>query len=574
MRFVRHKYLGTLLLAVIATTSQVAHAQQSDAEAPVESTDAEVSAYLSNVGDPVQTIVDLSLQECAQRAITRWGGKAGARPVQLDYRIAMVNARRHQIFFDNSWPWSPVFNANIAFDRTVEGIPVATFDPRGRFSTTGVSGGIGIKGRTPIGLRYDLSLTSGVRWTTLNSGNLSPQYRNSLQATLTQPFARGGGLDYQRKLGLQNKADQKAAWAEAALLRDQALVVVTQAYWSLWSALRNAEMARTMVKWVEAILKVLEQRLKRQRTTMSRLVEAQTALAGLKQSIFTNEWAAIEAEKVLYYHIYKPKGPRPQGSELMQALRPTDEPALVQETRSVDELIAVAFQKNPQIEQYRQKIEFFRHKSNVAHNESRPRVDLKVQAGTGSLVGESTFGLPGHELVIVPPPDAAIGDFGDAWGRQMWIDGLPFVNASLEVELPLHGGERTWKAKQADDDLIGWKEGLLALREDIAIDVRDMVLRHRVMRDQLAAAQAFSETVWRELSHLQKEFKAGQDNSWELLQVLEQWGQARQGLNNAMVQYEVVYAQFLATLGDLTHYLGLKLPDNDRPAWETRNKKK
>ena len=525
-----------------------------------------------NEPNPIREVERLTLVECAHRALRRngllapqWDREYNKIDPTADYREALIQARLRQIYKDDHYSWSPTLTGNLSLGRSIDGTPNALVDPRGRFLNTTIIGGIGLSGRLPPGTRYELNLTSSATWTTQNSANVSPRFENRLAATITQPLVRGAGVDYNTKTSQQTYAEQKALWGEAARLRHDIVRNVVRAYWTLWAAVRAADSANTMLRWGEALKTALKRRAAQGQVKRTRLLELQTALSALNGQVYDAQLLVLEAERGLLFHTYFPENEQIRGAPLLRSLEPVDTPTLSQEPRTIDALIDAALTKRGEVERLLHLVELYRVRANIAHNESLPQVDLSVTGGTGSLVGTSTFGRQGHSLVNQNPASAAMGSYGDAWGQAMWGDGLPFVNADLSVALPLHNGQRTYKARQAETLYRQYLGHYQSVKEDVAIQVRDAFLRHHLLAKYLRSAQQAATTVREQLASHQQQFKAGADNSAELIALIEQWGEARRTLGLTTVEFEISFAELLVTTGELVEHLGIQVPERDLP---------
>lgn len=183
--------------------------------------------------------VELSLAECVQRALLN---NYTIRVEGFNPAISRTALVQAEAAFDAA------FFLDAGYDRRDR--PVPTQLASGKSDTRSISGGI--RQLLPTGMQAQVGLSQNRSFSDLAFNVLNPSYGSSFTATLTQPFLRGFGLDYNRSLIEIRRADLRITEEQFIQQVRETLFNVERAYWTLVEARRTAMITAEAVgqNWV------------------------------------------------------------------------------------------------------------------------------------------------------------------------------------------------------------------------------------------------------------------------------------------------------------------------------------
>ena len=522
---------------------------------------AQAPSYVSTEPEEFDQV---SLRECANRAFFRQSLIASEEALnarQVVSKAVNLKMKRDQL----SGQFVPQLQSGINVKRALEGTPLSIADPRGRYTNTSVMGDVGIGGALPVGGNYTFGIQTGSTWSTMNGTTLSPMYNNRLALSATQPLAKGAGWDITRTERNLAELEAKQLHHEQGRWGTLLMVQVATVYWRLWAEERLLAIVRRAYEEAQRVSAAVERRYRRGRLIAARHLQAQRYLKQINQTFYSIQQRLFRAERNLLFATYVP--PRgttdPIAEHLARPLRTTDEPSMEEDRRSLQELIDTAVVNHPYIKEAGYMVQAAKLRLQAAENASLPKVDLVLSGGLAAMAGESTYGLPGHELVIKPPPDVHLGGYGAVWGENLWGNGLPFVEAGIRMELPLHGPTRKQQERSAFFNLKFAEITVGVLKQDVAIRVRDALFQQRAAFERIRAAKEVAEAALAEYKQHLQDFKKGLDNSEQMLRVMLVWIDSRAAEIETRADFAIAYADLRAATGDLIEYLGAEPLDLD-----------
>ena len=505
----------------------------------------------------VDTFDYVTLKDCANRAFYRQSILASEEALNTRAVVGKaVNLKMKRDQLDGQFV--PQFQSGVNFKRAFEGTPLSIMDPRGRYSTTSVQGNVGIGGALPLGGNYTFGLQTGSTWSTMSSTTLSPFYNNRLAFNATQPLAKGAGWDIARVERNVAEVESRQLHQEQRRWGTRLMVQVVTAYWNLWAEERNLAMAKRALEEAHRVGRAVEIRHKKGQLITARHLQAQRLIKQINQSVYNVQQRLFRAERNLLFATYIPPegSTTPDADHLSRPLRTTDEPTLERDSRSMQDLIDIASDNHPYIKESAYLIKAAALRLKAAENASLPKIDFVLGAGLGAMAGESTYGMPGHEAAVKPPPDIHIGSYGAVWGENLWGNGLPFIEAGIKMELPFHTPTRTLQERQAFFNLKFAEITVGILKQDVAIRIRDAVFQQHAAYEKIRAAQEVAEAAYEEYKQHLRDFKDGLDNSEQMLRVMLVWIESKITEIQTRADYAVAFAELRAATGDLIEYLG------------------
>ncbi|MBK6848806.1 MAG: TolC family protein [Proteobacteria bacterium] len=336
----------------------------------------------SDAAAPAQPqTLKLSLKRCAELAL------------QFNPRLreaVLEIADRERKLTNERGAWVPTFSATGMVKREVVGEPFAFNDPRGRFTNTGPGFEAGIKGLAPLGTTYGVNARSELLWTTRNAESISPQYRNRLGVELSQPLLRGWGVPTVMAAQHAAELEREVARGNVRGVGDDALLEIARAYWELYVQYDLLNLQRGGFDYFQKQIDRARSARPRNADGITRAYE--TLIAHQHNVIAYTIQYILRGERQLLAQMYLTDGGRRASIALDQRIFPTDRPAPQPEQRSLDELIARAYARRPEVRAANDKLRAQELIVAAEGNRSRPALDLVLNAGLASFTGEGPRG--------------------------------------------------------------------------------------------------------------------------------------------------------------------------------------
>ena len=240
----------------------------------------------------------------------------------------------------------------------------------------------GIKQKSITGSEWTLSYAMTRNWDDLSGRTISTRYEPILGFQLKQPLLRDAwqevnlaGVDVAKMnyrvalLGFRQKAEEIAAG-------------VISAYWSYFQACHNVEIYQGLL---DRTIETLEKVKGRQEidATEVHIKQTEASIKAREAALLQYKKLMIDAQDVLTRLMADPKLNVLEEFEIVPATLPTRE----KEEFELSELLEIALQKNPVIQQARIGIEIADLYIRFAENQDKPRLDLIASARAQGLAG-------------------------------------------------------------------------------------------------------------------------------------------------------------------------------------------
>ncbi|MCA9668944.1 MAG: TolC family protein [Myxococcales bacterium] len=475
--------------------------------------------------------------------------------VQLRLRRVDVEQAQRLILTERA-AFFPTLGADLAVRRDRNATPAGYISLSGLFTTSNLVANASLAGALPFGMSYQLSASSEVFWTPIDSATISPQYQNTLQLQLTQPLLQGNWSAATAKLRA-SRVDVRVSLARVRLEASKQLIQMVRAYWTLVARRQEREIAEKSLELARAQLKATRLRVRAGNLSRLDLTEAQAAIATRLQELAQAQQNIVDAESGLLLVIYGPNRTA-RRLDLSAKIVPVDKPEFTIERRPLAELIALSARQRPEIHVVDEQIHSQRVTSDAASVAALPKLDMKVVAGMAALTGDARYATCTDPPTTPCTPGAVVGSYGTAW-KNIFTFAQPFVQVGLALQLPLTSDARR---AEADKQLIALRRLRLerrGVRASVAVEVRTALLKMKRTNARRQAAKKGLELARTNLVAQQKKFKGGIATSFDVLRVQLDVARAHRNLVQARKDMVVARAELAYAVGNLPAYLGIEV---------------
>ena len=492
-----------------------------------------------------QEPIRLTLVDCARLALSA-SPRLRVRQVEEEQARLLVREERGAFFL--------TLSSTLSFRKETDATPYSYMESSGLYGVSMLGYGAGLNGLLPTATRYELSVGSSVGWTDLRAAMLSPQNMSTLQLKLVQPLLRGWGWHTTVSRLDVARLDQQTSLAETQAEITGLLVRVVRAFWELSRRRQGVAIAQELVELADRQLAATRTRIDAGTLSRFDLLEAEAALAARRGDQAAAEQTTLGAERELLLLLYSTRG----GLDLGRSLLPVEPPPPAVETRGLPELLAIASRERPELRILEMQLRARAVAGRAAHSFSLPRLDLEAVGGLASLAGTSTIHCDPADPSCSEPASVLQGGHGTSW-RQVFSGTMPYWQLGLKLELPLSGDVRRREEQREALQRRRVEASLEGARVQIAVEVRDALLRFEASGRRLAAAERGLAVAQQHLAAAEKRFAAGLCASYDVLRVQVALGQARRDASQASSDQRVARVELESAIGRLPQLLGVAL---------------
>ena len=416
-----------------------------------------------------------------------------------------------------------------------QGIPVNTTD-RIYFDSSLVQ-------NLPNGSSLTLNFNNNRFSTNSSFSFMNPSFGSNIAVILRQPLLRGFRETWTRRqlriYNLETEINDSQFQQKVSEIVQQ----VQNQYWELVFAIESYEAIRKSME-----LAIIQHKNNRKRVRIG--VMAPIEVTASRAEVATREQEMIQSEVQIITSqngLKRYLAPDPTASIWNLTLIPTQRPQVQDLVITLDEAIARAMERRPELKQNqlaREQVEVDRE---FFQKDGRPSVDLVANLTNTGRAGEvfgSEFvdtdgdGVPDTARQNVPQPGSPFyGGFGNSWGQ---VFGFDYINYTLgvSVEIPLKN-----RANEAERASILIRDRRLASQlknqqQMIIVEVRNAYETIATQRKRLEAAGVARQLSEAQLEGENKRFQAGLSTNFEVLRYQRDLSQAQVQELRARVDYQ------------------------------------
>jgi HAE1 family hydrophobic/amphiphilic exporter-1 len=439
----------------------------------------------------------------------------------------------------------------------------------GSLSQRDLSGGLGLRGRTPwLGSHFTVDL-SGSRLVTNNSfARVNPQFPTSFAATYTQPLLRNSTIDAERRQILLARRAIDLTDAQLAQVTMEQLTLIEQAFWELTFAVGNVSVQSDGLNQARAQVSSNERQVQAGTLAVIDVVEAQTQVATLEQSLASAQESLTEAENRLKSLMLSDR----ESPMWNQPLVPSVTKDREVPTMEVAEAVRVALGNRPELASLAAQTAQNEVDQRYFRDQARPQVDLVGSYTLSGLAG--TFAAAaanplqnandaallarlndlsqraGLDPLVTPVatgnalPDFLQGGAGSSLANLV-ENRFPTALVQLQVDLPFRN--RTAEGNEARAAIEGRELQLRRrqLEQAVEADIRNALQRVRSAEQRLRSAGSAQRNAREQYDSERRRFESGLSTVFLVLQrqtaLVTAQGQelrARADLNEAVALFD------------------------------------
>jgi outer membrane protein TolC len=347
----------------------------------------------------------------------------------------------------------------------------------------------------------------------------SPYTTSSLGFTVTQPLLRGFGLAVNRRFIRISKNEQKIA----GLLVQQQLIAtvygVVRLYTDLVALYEDVKVKEETLASAQKLYTDTKSEVDEGTQAPVELTRANAQVFSIRQDLIDARGLLEEQEAIVKNVITRRTDNDPE--VLNARIIPTDSidvPA-TDETRSLQDLIALAFANRPDLSQAGVQIENTQISLQGSRNNLRPEVDLVGTAQNSALAAQLNS-------LTSPIESPLIGGYGNAL-EQLATRKYPTYGIGLNITLPLRN--RIAQADVTRDEILLRQSQVLEeqLHKQAQLEVEDAVIAMRRARASYEAALETQNLQQESLDVEQAKFEVGASTSFFIIQYQSFLAQAR-----------------------------------------------
>lgn len=366
---------------------------------------------------------------------------------------------------------------------------------------------------------------------------INPRYGNTLRFDVSQPLLKDFGPKVARReiLVSRNDLDVSRSQLEATLM--STVFLVQEAYWNLVYAVENLNVKRQSLQLARDLLAKNKKEVEVGTLAPLEVLNAEATVAQREADILQAEALIRRSEDVLKSLVNPPAEGGPRAVRIV----PTDKPAYRPASVSMDEALAQALERRPELRAGRTTIDTGRLNFSVARNQLLPQLDLKLSYWSPGISGDRVLYLnddPFLGVIIGKESGGASKAFKDAakFLYNNWTVGLtltvPVANVVGRANLAL-----------ARLELDRSEARLRNQEQQIALEVGDAVRSVETDAKRVDAYRIARELAERRLEAETKKLNVGLTTNYFVLQYQEELANARSMEIKALVDYNLSLAR-------------------------------
>jgi outer membrane protein TolC len=384
--------------------------------------------------------------------------------------------------------------------------------------------------------------------------SFSPYTTSNLGFTVTQPLLRGFGLAVNRRFIRISKNEQKIA----NLLVQQQLIAtvygVVRLYTDLVALYEDVKVKEVSLASAERLYSDTKAEVDEGTQAPIELTRANAQVFSIRQDLIDSRGLLQEQEAIVKNVITRRTDNDPD--VLNAGIIPTDTIEVPQkdETRSLQDLVTVAFANRPDLSQAGVQVENTQISLEGSRNGLRPEIDVVGVAENSALAAQP------NPLAAAGIQSPLIGGYGNAL-EQLATRKYPTYGVGLNITLPLRN--RIAQADVTRDEILLRQSQVLQqqLRKQAQLEVEDALIAMRRARASYDAAVETEKLQQQSLDTEQAKFDVGASTSFFIIQYQSYLAQAKSTVVVAKSAYLKARAALERATGTILEDNRVSLPD-------------
>ncbi|MCB1279172.1 TolC family protein [Prosthecobacter sp.] len=358
--------------------------------------------------------------------------------------------------------------------------------------------------KTASGTTFELGTTMRVLSNSLNRrlppSIWSPEYETFTGLTVTQPLMRGYGKDANLAEIRIAKANAKIADYEWQARTSAVVAEVMKRYYDVIFTRENILVQREGIALAEKLLEDTRKRSREGVAANNDVVVAEAGVYQRKEEVLAAEMQYIERQNALQLLFKRSDDVYMQGTRIV----PVDKLTETMPAADRNALMGVALRNRYEVKQAEQFINARDAQSQLAHSQSRPRLDLVASGGLHGLQG----------------------NLAESYSRAFQAQG-PEWTAGFQYSLPLNRDHMKATERLANHQQEQAVVQAEKTRLRVLLEVDTVLNRVRIDQQRLAATRKSREAARQSADAELKRLQQGVSTSFQVLQLQRDYSQAR-----------------------------------------------
>ncbi len=395
----------------------------------------------------------------------------------------------------------------------------------------------------PTGGRVSASLSNYRNFTTSKFQTVNPRYGSTLRLSLQQPLLKGFGskmTNYNIHISRNNyEISQNDLEATVADIID----VVTQAYWNLAYSIENLKVRQQALTLARDLLAKNQRAVEVGTLAPIEILSAQAEVATREADILSSEAEVKNNEDRLRTIINLPE----EEMKLALPIKPLDTPKFVEQKIDVDEALATALQKRPELKSLQIGLDTQDLNVSYAKNQLFPDLSLTGSYWSPGISGDQILYLNNNPLtgqIIGVVPGGIGGAVDDALGFKYknWSIGLT-------LDIPLNSLISRAAYTQAK---LNMEQAVLRLKnqeQTIYLEIRNGVRNVETNYKRVQSYRVARELAEKKLVAEEEKLKVGLSTNFIVLTYQRDLSNARSSELRAVVDYIISVSSLEKAMG-------------------------
>ncbi len=407
---------------------------------------------------------------------------------------------------------------------------------------------------TPTGGSFSIGWTNTRSETNSTFYFLNPAYDSGLTFSISQSLLRGFGTDVNRaqiEVARRSKDISRVQFEQVVIATVQA---VESAYWNLIYAIDNLKVKQHSLKLAQDLLDQTQTRVRIGTSAPIDIVQSEATVASREVDIIVAE-NQVENAADLLKDLMGFENPEDWKSRIV----PTDALEATTTLANLDQSIAEALQRRPDLRQMALETEINQINVVSARNAVLPQLNLGLNYGFTGVGGTQTIVDPDTGEVIETIP----GGWSDAQS-QIWNRDYNQWSAGITFSYPLENTTAKANLAQQRFALSASKQNTALAQQRIIGEVRNAVRGLEASAKAIAAAVKSRELAERNLDAEEKKFANGMSTAFNVVKIQDDLASAQASELQARVFYRQAEAVYKTAVGSMLESMGVGIKDEEQ----------
>jgi outer membrane protein TolC len=408
---------------------------------------------------------------------------------------------------------------------------------------------------TPLGGTLSLTMSSNRNDTNARATTINPSYSTSLSFSYNQPLLRNFGLKVTNRTILLASNSLESSQISFVNTVQSTIYSVIQAYWNLVYSVENLKVQRLGLQLSKELLAKNERSVEIGTLAPLDVLTAQADVASREAGILAAE-ASVKANEDTLKVLINLSAEEEKG---LREIITLDQPTFVEEKIEVDQALAVAMQKRPDLQISRINMKTTDINLSYAKNQLLPDFRLNASLSSPGLAGTQLLYENGNVLggvIIGKVPGFAADAWKDSFKfkYQNWSVGL-----TLNVDLSDYLTRANYiQAKLSMDQA---KLSMTQQEQQVMQEIRNSVRSVQTSYKQVQAYRLARELSEQKYNAELEKLRIGQSTDYLVLQYLRDMTSAKVSELNSIISYNIAQAGLERSMGTLLEKRNIKIAD-------------